>query len=41
VEKISSLSKDASPVDGIDGSEVEVGVDFWIREESLDSILNV
>lgn len=39
VEVVGDLGEDASPVDGVDGCEAELGVDFGVGEEGLDDVL--
>lgn len=39
MEVVDDLGEDASPVDGVDGTEVEGRVDVLIGEEDLENIL--
>lgn len=39
VEVVDDLSEDTGPVDRVDGSETMCGVEVYVREEGLDSVL--
>lgn len=41
MDVVSHLSKDAGPIDGVDGGQFVFLVRFWVGKESLDHILAV